>query len=182
MIKWELARHQETEQLGLQNRLSRQADRKDLEKGWTSFYKAGSQGDRDRVGPGVCRSPSRGSYLSLWRENWGPLGDHCKFKLAIRTRQICLISGGVRIASGHWVGDGMRPAFRFRPRPRVWRPPFSCFEYTSYWILKRIYSSQKGRGGTFQPLLSLDDKTVAHCIFGQSFLACLLASLTSILS
>ena len=37
------------------------------------------------------------------------LGAHCKSKKAISTRQPCLISGGARTASGHWVGDGMRP-------------------------------------------------------------------------
>ena len=66
------------------------------------------------------------------------LGDH--FKLincppkTIRTRQSCLTSGGVRIASGHWVGNGIRPAFRFRPRAGVWEPPFWWFEYTPYLI------------------------------------------------
>ena len=33
----------------------------------------------------------------------------------MRTRQACLNCGSVRIASGCWVGDGIRPAFRFRP-------------------------------------------------------------------
>ena len=35
------------------------------------------------------------------------LGDHCKLKKAIRTRQACVTGGGVRIASGPWVGDGI---------------------------------------------------------------------------
>ena len=60
-------------------------------------------GRSDRVGTGGCRSPSRGSQIE-W-ETWGMLGDHCKLKKAIRTRQPCLTVGGVRIASGHWVGD-----------------------------------------------------------------------------
>ena len=47
--------------------------------------------------------------------NLGMLGDHCKFEKAIRTRQACLTSGGARIASGPWVGGGVRRAFRFRP-------------------------------------------------------------------
>ena len=40
-------------------------------------------------------------------------------KKAIRTRQACFISEALRIASGHWVGDGIRPAFTFRLRARV---------------------------------------------------------------
>ena len=47
------------------------------------------------------------------------MGDHSMFKKTIRTRQACLAGGGARIASGHWVGDGMRPAIRFRPRVGV---------------------------------------------------------------
>ena len=53
------------------------------------------------------------------RETQGMLRDHCKFKKAIRTRQACLTGGGAKVALGHWVVDGMRPAFRFRPRARV---------------------------------------------------------------
>jgi len=34
-----------------------------------------------------------------------------------RRRQACLTIGGD--ASGNWVGDGMRTAFRFRPRAGV---------------------------------------------------------------
>ena len=58
----------------------------------------------------------RGKSRGLW-------GDHCKVvscsRKASRTRQACLTSGGTRIASDHWVRDGMRPAFRFRPRAGV---------------------------------------------------------------
>ena len=33
------------------------------------------------------------------------LGEQCKFKQGFSIRQASLTSGGVRIASGHWVGD-----------------------------------------------------------------------------
>ena len=72
---------------------------------------------RDGVGTGGCGSPSRGSWIK--RETWEMLGDHCKFKKDVRIRKACLTIGGVRIASDHWVGDGMRSKFRFRPRARV---------------------------------------------------------------
>ena len=39
-------------------------------------------------------------------------------------RQACMTGGGMRYASGHWVGDGVRPEFRFRPRAGVEGPPF----------------------------------------------------------
>ena len=38
-------------------------------------------------------------------------------------RQACLTSGGARYASGHWAGDWVRPAFRFRPREGVKNHP-----------------------------------------------------------
>ena len=43
--------------------------------------------------------------------------DQKKIK-KIRTRHSCMTSGSSRIASGHWVGDGISPAFRFRPRAK----------------------------------------------------------------
>ena len=97
------------------------------------------------------------------------LRDHWKFRKGIRTRQACLTSGGVRIASDPWVEDRMRPAFRFRPGSRVWGPPFRWFECTTYQILRRSYYSQKGRGRPFQPWLPLDDKTMAHWVLGAEF-------------
>ena len=66
---------------------------------------------------GGCRSPSGGSQIR--QETWERLRDHCKFMKAISTRQACLICGGVRTASGHWVGGRRRSAFRFRPRAGV---------------------------------------------------------------
>ena len=57
--------------------------------------------------------------LEIKRETWRMLGDHCKLKKAMGTRQACWTSGDERIASGHWVGNGMRPAFRFRSSARV---------------------------------------------------------------
>ena len=56
------------------------------------------------------------------------LGNHGKLIIAqekaIRTRQACLTSGGNGSMEAlgrwrHWVRDGMRPAFRFRPRAGV---------------------------------------------------------------
>ena len=73
--------------------------------------------DRDVVGTGGCRSLKRGSQLN--RETWGMLGAHWRFRKAISTRQACFAGGGRRTASSHGVGDGMRAAFRFRPRARV---------------------------------------------------------------
>ena len=68
-------------------------------------------------GTGGFRSPSWRSQIK--RETWGMWGDHCRFKKAISTRQACWTSGGARIASGRWVGIGMRPAFRVSPRAGV---------------------------------------------------------------
>ena len=67
----------------------------------------GDLGDRDGAGTGGCRRPDRGSQIK--GETWGMLGDPCEFKKTLSTRQACLTSGG------HWVGDGVGPAFRFRP-------------------------------------------------------------------
>jgi len=68
--------------------------------------------DRDRVGTGGCESPNRGSEIK--KETWEVLGDHCKFRKTVGTKQACLTGAG-RIASGDWVAGGMRPAFRFGP-------------------------------------------------------------------
>ena len=57
----------------------------------------------------------RGGPGELWEitVGWRSLGR------AIRKRQACLPSGGVRFAPDYWVGDGMRSALRFRPRAGV---------------------------------------------------------------
>ena len=56
------------------------------------------------------------------RETWATLGGHCTLttaQRAVRRRQAYLTSGGMSCASGHWMGHGVRPAFRFRPRAGV---------------------------------------------------------------
>ena len=60
----------------------------------------------------------------------------------------------------------MKPAFRFRPRAGVWGQPICWFEHELYWIPRRSYYTQKGRGRLFWPPLPLDDKSVAHWILG----------------
>jgi len=51
------------------------------------------------------------------------LGDHRKLingpQKPSEPGRIALTSGSARIAPGHWAGDGLRPAFRFRPRAGV---------------------------------------------------------------
>ena len=64
-----------------------------------------TKSDRDRVCIGDCRSPNGGSWIK--RETWGMLGDHYKFGKNMRARQAILTTGDERIASGHWVGNGM---------------------------------------------------------------------------
>ena len=56
------------------------------------------------------------------REALGAVGDHCGLVIAReghQRRQACLTRGGTRYISGHWVGHGVRPAFRFRQRAGV---------------------------------------------------------------
>ena len=61
--------------------------------------------------------------ISIGREIQGTLGDHCKLincsENTIRARQAGLTSGSARIASGRWLGDEVRPAFRLRPRAEL---------------------------------------------------------------
>ena len=94
------------------------------------------------------------------------LGDHCKLincsKKPSAQGGLAWPSGGMRIASDHWMGDGMRRAFRCRRRARIKGRPFSRFEYTPYQMPRWSEDSQKGRGGIFQPPPALDDKTGAH--------------------
>ena len=51
--------------------------------------------------------------------NLGFVGRPLDFTKGGGMRPVCLTSGDVRIASGHWVGGGMRSAVRFRPRAGV---------------------------------------------------------------
>ena len=57
-----------------------------------------------------------GALGSFRRSLW--VGDP-SFRRTNRKRQACLTSGDMIYASGHWVGDGVRPAFRFRPRAGI---------------------------------------------------------------
>lgn len=73
---------------------------------------------------GGCSSSSKGSWKE--RETQGTLGHHCKL---INGSKKPSAQGGLahewRCENGlrSWVGDGLRPGFRLRPRAGVWGPP-----------------------------------------------------------
>ena len=92
-------------------------------------------------------------------------------KKPIRTRLACLNSGGARISSGDWVGDGMRPAFRFRPRAGIGDRPSA--DLNAHLIRYQGGATTPRKDEGFYPYqesyysqfpLPLDDKSVAHRI------------------
>ena len=81
----------------------------------------GNSSDRDGGGTGGCSSPSKGS----WKERetyYGTLGHHCKL---INCSKKPSAQGGLahewrcENCLRLWVGDGLRPGFRLRPRAGV---------------------------------------------------------------
>ena len=80
------------------------------------------QPDRDRVGTGGCGRPNRGSQIR--RETWEMLGDPCKFRKTVTTRQPCSTSGGEREnclrslgGDGRGLHSDSDPGQEFEDRP-----------------------------------------------------------------
>ena len=140
--------------------------------------------DRDGVGTGSYRSTNKGPQLK--RKTQGTLGDHCKvnklLKKTISTSQACFLRRALRIVSGRWVGDEVRSAFRFRPRQE--------FEDRSSADLNTHLTGYQGGARTPRKEEAVfSDPHTPRMIklqptgsSGQSFRACPLASLTSVLS
>ena len=62
------------------------------------------------------------SNHKIERETKATLGDHCKLIIAQESHQneaACFTSGGTSYVSGHCVGNGVRPTFKFKPRAGV---------------------------------------------------------------